>query len=285
MKPAPAAGARVSCAAMRKVTPWLVLGLALGGPRAQDPAVRPSPRPATPTAATPVPASAAAARPIDFARVDRTVGKTPPLTAHARYGLFLFGAAGEKRVWAILDRTADAPGARFDVLYLDRDADGDLAEPGETIRVTGPEGDGEKFAVGNFDDPATGARHTGFTITWTDASVRFTMRWRGGKVTFGGFGPSRDTYAQFAGTPATAPIFVPGQDRPFQFEHWMSGELARGASTDFKVFVGNAGDRRGAFSAVDDEFLPAGEVLVATLLWTDRDGEPRETTFALPERC
>jgi hypothetical protein len=254
-------------------------GAVIDGLSAQDPA------PARPGDAAPPATAAARAVPIDFAKVDRTVGKTPPLTKHARYGLFLFGANGEKRVWAILDRTADAAGARFDVLYLDRDADGDLAEPGETIRDAGAEGDGEKFVVGDFVDPATGARHTAFTITWTEASVRFRMQWRGEKVTFGGYGPSRDTYAKFASEPANAPVYVPGHDRPFEFEHWLSGELARGSSTDFKVFVGNRGDRRGAFSAVDDEFLPADEAPVATLLWTDRDGKRRETPFRLPERC
>ena len=269
---------------MKRVTHWLALGLALPGLCAQDPAP-----PAPSTKATPPPASAAGAEPIDFARVDRTVGKTPRLTAHARYGLFLFGTNGEKRVWAILDRRA-ADARAFDVLYLDRDADGDLTERGETIepaerKPKGEPDDGVTFVVGELTDPGTGARHTGVTITWTDASVRFRMQWRGGKVTFGGFGPSRETYAQFAAEPEQAPVYVPGWDRPFQFEHWLSGELARGEATDFKVFVGNVGDRRGAFSAVDDEFLPHGAVPVATLLWTDRDGKPRESSFPLPERC
>jgi hypothetical protein len=269
---------------MATIARWLVLGVLSGLPidglRAQHPA------PARPGGAAPPASGAPPAVPIDFAKVDRTVGKTPSLTTHARYGLFLFGTNGERRVWAILDRAADAAGARFDVLYLDRDADGDLTEPGETIRAAaGEDGGAVKFAVGDFADPATGARHTDFTITWAEASVRFRMQWRGEKVTFGGYGPSRDTYAKFASEPATAPVYVPGHDRPLQFEHWMSGELTRGGSTDFKVFVGNSGDRRGAFSAVDDEFLPAGEAPLAALLWTDRDGKPRETPFRLPERC
>ncbi len=244
---------------------------------------------------------AADSKPIDFAAVPRTIAKAPLVSAAARYGLFLFGANGEKRVWAILDRTAamgDGPG--FDVLYLDRDADGDLTEAGETVprkaaaakKNPGADGAGtlaaaadSVFAIGDFVDPATGATHTGFTITWTEASVRFKMQWRGDKLSFGSYGPTRETYAQFAAVPAKAPIFVPGYDRPFQFEHWMSGELQRGQSTDFKVFVGNVGDRRGAFTTVDDKFLPAGEAPTATLLWTDADGKPQQTKWELAERC
>jgi hypothetical protein len=268
---------------MKKVTHWLALGLGLSGLCAQEPASAPKPK------ADFAPTSAVGAGPIDFARIDRSIGKTPQLTQHARYGLFLFGSNGEHRVWAILDRSS--PEARaFDVLYLDRDADGDLTEPGDTFapakeKPKGEPKDGVTFVVGDLVDPGTSARHTGVTLTWTDASVRYRMQWRGGKVTFGGFGPARETYAQFAAEPAKAPVYVPGWDRPFQFEHWLSGELKRDEVTDFKVFVGNAGDRRGAFSAVDDEFLPQGAVPVATLLWTDRNGKPRESSFPLPERC
>jgi hypothetical protein len=220
-------------------------------------------------------------QPIDFAAVDRTVAKTPKLTSHALYGLFLFGKDGEKRVWAILDSSSDADPTRYDVLYLDRNADGDLTADGETIRA----GNKGVFAIGDFKDPGTGAVHKNFTITWTEESVRFRMLWRGTKVTFGGYGPTRDTYAKFAPTAAKAPVFVPGWDRPLQFEHRMSGTLPPGEDTEFKVFVGNRGDRRGAFSAVDDKFLPDGVAPDATLIWTDQDGKERRTKFTLPERC
>ena len=222
-------------------------------------------------------------RPIDFAALDRSIGKAPKLTADACYGLFLFGTNGEKRVFAILDSSdATASPRQYDVLYLDRNANGDLTEDGETFRAGAKAG---VFEIGDFTDPGTGAVHKEFTITWTEASVRFRMLWRGSKVTFGGYGPTRDTYAKFAATAAKAPVFVPGWDRPFEFEHWMSGTLTRGESTDFKVFVGNRGDRPGTFSAVDDKFLPAGAAPVATLVWRDAEGKEQRTKLELPERC
>ena len=51
------------------------------------------------------------------------------------------------------------------------------------------------------------------------------------------------------------------------------------------MFVGNSGDRVGAFAAVDDEFLPKGEYVVATLHYTDGSGKPAHAQFDLRERC
>ena len=239
-------------------------------------------------------AQAAAANPeitpIDFAQVDRTIGKLPQLGDDARYGLYLFGSGGETRVWAVLDRSsADQP---YDVLYLDRNGDGDLTGADEKLlgrprqgRTAGPDADHE-FVIGDFRPPGGDATHQDFRITWTKASgVRFRMLWRGEKVTFGGYGPSREVYAPFGATPAKAPIFVPGYDRPLEFERWMATPLQRGGETDVRIFVGQRGDRTGAFSAVDDEFLPAGELLVATLRYRSSDGDERRARFELRQRC
>jgi hypothetical protein len=61
--------------------------------------------------------------------------------------------------------------------------------------------------------------------------------------------------------------------------------LRRGQDTEFKVFVGNRGDRTGAFAAVDDKFLPEGEYAIATLHYTDSAGQPAHAQFDLRERC
>jgi len=213
-----------------------------------------------------------APRPIDFAKVDRRIGRLPALTSKApRYGLFLFGTQGEKRVWAVVDG---------DVLYLDRNADGDLT--GATERIAG---EGRSFKIGDFVDPATGAVHKAFTITLTDDSVRYTILWRGNAVTFGSYGPEPGSYATLAASPETAPVFVLGTDRPFEFEHWMSGTLARDAVTDFKVYVGHRGSTRGAFTTVKDTFLPPEEYLQAELHYTDAGGKKQRTMVKLKERC
>ena len=221
------------------------------------------------------------AEPIDFDSIERKIGKLPPLVAEEPlYGLFLFGMHGEKRAWAVLDKTAKTAEG-YDVLYFDLDADGDLTAARE--RFTADERGA--FAIGSFRDPGTGAVHKEFKVTWTPASIRYTMLWRGGRKTMGAYGPERSTYNQFAPTVAEAPIFVPGWDRPLEFEHWMSGTLQRGGATDFKVFVGARGSRTGGFSAVDDAFLPRDEYVQATLVYTDGNGKRQRFMAKLMERC
>jgi len=218
------------------------------------------------------------AKPIDFAKVDRTIKKLPELKSEKPlYGLFLFGVEGETRVWAVLDAKGTGP---YDLLYLDRNADGDLTAADERFP-----GEGGKFSIGEFEEPGTDVVHTDFTITWTKESIRYQMRWAGGPVTMGCYGPTRETYVNFGPAPKEAPIFVPGTERPFEFEHWMSGTLKRGETTDFKVFIGNKGDRTGAFTCVDDKFLPAGERVLVQLVCRDAAGKEQRLTAELAERC
>ncbi len=229
-------------------------------------------------------------RPLDFTKVDRTPPVLPAADAHRTYGIYLFGRNGEHRVWAVLE--ASGAGAAPSALWLDLDGDGALVESERFVgkaearpRIEG-EAPAVKFTVGDFRPPGSDATHKDFTITWTPKiGVRFRMLWHGKKVSFGGYGPSHDTYAAFARSPQDAPVFVPGHDRPFEFERWIADPLRRGADTDFKVFVGNRGDRVGAFAAVDEDFLPAGEFVVATLHYRDAAGKPATARFELRQRC
>jgi hypothetical protein len=225
---------------------------------------------------------ATAPAPIDFTKLDRTIARLPELTSEARYGLFLFGQNGEKLVWAALDRT---PGAKtYDTLFLDRDADGDLTEKGERFAASAAS-KGSTFKIGDFVDPGTGATHSGFELTWMPESVRFKMQWRGKQVTMGCYGPEGKTSQGFAESPQAAPVFVPGWDRPFTFEHWMSGTLKPGQSTDFKVFVGNRGDRTGTFSCVDDDFVATADSPIATLICMNTSGKEERYSVKLTSRC
>src|SRR5262245_61447423 len=87
----------------------------------------------------------------DLARVDRAITKDPAYVARdPLYGLALFGPNAEKRVWLVLDKSKpDSPA--YDVLHIDRDADGDLTGPGERVEAAGG-----SFKLGEFIDPASG---------------------------------------------------------------------------------------------------------------------------------
>lgn len=229
---------------------------------------------------------------IDFEAIDRNIAKLPEFVGpEQRYGLFLFGRNGEKKVWAVLDRS-EGRTSGFDRLHLDVNANGDLTDEGELFEGQIASGSARTtFKVGWFTDPGTAASHTDFEITWQPASknvgewTRYRMKWRGDKITMGPYGPYHSTYQGFAKTPKGAPVLVPGYDRPFEFEYWMCEKLKRGSATEFKVFVGNRGDRTGTFSCVDDKFLKKKDSPEATLLFEDVDGKKRRVHVKLTERC
>jgi hypothetical protein len=242
--------------------------------------------------AAPPPAQAAPSGPIDFATVPRAIGKLPELhAAKPLYGLFLFGAKGETRVWAVLDKSrADAPA--YDVLHLDVNANGDLTEAGESFAKSAKDSSrdgGSTFTIGRFVQPGTPAEaprvHTDFSITSTSTRVSYRMSWNGGPVTMGCYGPDAQSYGAFTDDPKTAPILVPGHDLPFQFETWLSSDLVRGHDNAFKVFVGNRGSVKGAFTTVDDKFLKPDEFVIATLIYKDQTGKERNVRYELRERC
>src|SRR5262245_57369172 len=67
---------------------------------------------------------------VDFARVGRSIRKEPRYVAQPRYALFVLDPKGEFRVWAVLDKSK-ADLAYYDVLYFDKNGDGDLTDPAE----------------------------------------------------------------------------------------------------------------------------------------------------------
>src|SRR3954467_8050471 len=76
-------------------------------------------------------ASVSAAPTPDLATIDRRIAKEPEYTSkRPLYGLYGFGPRAATRVWAVLD-SSEGGKDDYDVLYFDRDADGDLTELGE----------------------------------------------------------------------------------------------------------------------------------------------------------
>lgn len=65
---------------------------------------------------------AATAQAVDLSQIDRTIGREPEYQNQARYCLLVFGPEAASRVWLALDG---------DVMYVDRNADGDLTDEGE----------------------------------------------------------------------------------------------------------------------------------------------------------
>jgi hypothetical protein len=223
----------------------------------------------------------------DLGKIDRRIVKEPAYKAEQPlYGLYVFGPEARTRVWAVLDKTRpDA--ADYDVLYFDRNADGDLTAPEERI-VGKVAGDSVTFDIGSFTDPHTRQKHTEMSISRHGGDSPRTMlhvKWCDKVLIRGGYAPDVGPYTQFAPTPAKAPVLWPAADGPFGFQFWQLKPLPIGQAEDVRVFLGHQGHGRNTFCAVPDTFLPTAVPVLATLVYTDKDGKERRAQAELRERC
>src|SRR5262245_12904375 len=66
----------------------------------------------------------------DLTKIDRTIGKEPVYKHKPKYCLVAFGPEAKTRVWVVQDG---------DVLYIDRNGNGDLTEKDELLRADEPQ--------------------------------------------------------------------------------------------------------------------------------------------------
>src|SRR5690349_10363444 len=99
----------------------------------------------------------------DLSKIDRRIANEPRYTSkEPLYGLYVLGPKAKTRIWAVLDKSrADAP--TYDVLYFDRNADGDLTAADERIEGEGDDSD-TRFEIGTITDRASDQKHTGVSI-------------------------------------------------------------------------------------------------------------------------
>src|SRR5262245_39202710 len=74
---------------------------------------------------------------VDLTRIDRTIAKEPAYKSKPRYCLLVFGPEAKTRVWLVLDG---------EVLYVDRNGNGDLTEPGERVVAKKSDDADEEFS-------------------------------------------------------------------------------------------------------------------------------------------
>lgn len=228
--------------------------------------------------------------PPDLAKIERRIKRQPVYTAkEPLYGLYVFGPEVKTRVWAVLDKSA-ADSGQYDILYFDRDGDGDLTD--ENDRITGDldERDGGvKFIIGDLSDSSSGDKHTSLTLSRRepkDGSVMLKLDWRGRETMRGGYAEVVGPYTQFASAIAEAPILWFDASGHFAFQPWiMEKELRIGNSADIRVFLGHQGIGKNTFCAVSQEFLPEKAPVLATLIYTDKEGREQRQLNHFLERC
>jgi len=74
----------------------------------------------------------------DLTKIDRAIGKEPAYRSKPRYCLLVFGVETKTRVWLVLDG---------DVLYVDRNGNGDLTEKGERVEAVREKDGSRSFVV------------------------------------------------------------------------------------------------------------------------------------------
>jgi hypothetical protein len=223
-------------------------------------------------------------------KLDRRILKQPTYTSkQPLYGLLVFGSKADKRVWLVLDKSKPDTTA-YDVLYVDRNADGDLTASDERL-VGKTEAGVTVFTLLEFKDPATDGIHTEFRVRLTGQdkpTVMVSMKWRGKQRMGGGYPPDPDEYMKLTPKRETAPVVWFQGDGPFRFQRWYGGTLTIGGqddTNDFKVFLGQIGSGPSSFCAFQEHVLPPSEAVQATLIYTDQDGKERREECQLKERC
>jgi hypothetical protein len=242
----------------------------------------------------------------DPPKVDRTIKKEPTYQTKApKYGLLVFGPEAADRVWLVWDGEA---------LYVDRNGNADLTEPGEKVAAEKPrhgrprgEEDDYSFDVGELT--VGGRTHKGFTVLASPLAAlggpsfqaipsvkaarakdpKAVAFWLGVEVEQpgmkgGGFG-GRLRYRVgpldangplvFADRPADAPVVHFGGRLEVTFDAEPPA-LRVGRESGFTLVVGTRGEGPGTFAALGYEgTIPKGACPVAEVTYPPaKPGDP-----------
>src|SRR6516225_7939198 len=97
---------------------------------------------------------------VDLTKIERTIAKQPAYQTKApRYCLLVFGPEAKTRVWLVQDG---------DVLYVDRNGDGDLTEKDKRVKLKQQDKGYREFEAVDIKDGSL--THTGLTVTQMVAS-------------------------------------------------------------------------------------------------------------------
>lgn len=189
------------------------------------------------------PASAA-----DLTRIERTIAKEPAYKGQPKYFLLVFGPEARTRVWLVLDG---------DVLYVDRNGNGDLTEPDEQLGRPAPLRSGAKwFVIGKILERDSQTMHTDLRVLQNKDRFQIHIHLRNSQLQVAGkydevqeLGPNLE-WLRFGDRPSTAPIVH--FNGPLTFKLARDGPLTPGQAAKVCVAVGTPGLGDGTFAYVRD---------------------------------
>jgi hypothetical protein len=98
---------------------------------------------------------------VDLTKIARTINKQPIYQGTPKYCLLVFGPEATTHIWLVLDG---------DVLYVDRNGNGDLTEKGERFVGAKLQNGGTYWRIGDITEADGKTRHT-------DLAVSFDKNW------------------------------------------------------------------------------------------------------------
>jgi hypothetical protein len=188
--------------------------------------------------------SAGTAPAADLARIDRSIDNEPVYESQAGYCLLVFGPDTATRVWLVRDG---------DVLYVDRNGNGDLTEPGEQFTgtrlpdvVRWPVGDIVAADETVYGDLVLEVSQDG-TDTWIDVNVAGRGRQAAGQDMFG-----RLVFGQ---CPEEAPVVHLGGPLQLLLDHFPVQTTPPRFYIPIIAVVGTPGEGVGTFAVINPDDL------------------------------
>ena len=248
-------------------------------------------------------------------KIDRSIAKEPVYQTKApKYGLLVFGPEAKDRVWLVLDG---------DTLYVDRNGNGDLTEPGEKIAATKAErrdSETDRLSFEVSELKVGGRVHKGLSVDFTPLKI-YTSGWRselpavkaalakdskaavagvyldvddpgmkgagiGGRLTMSAASFDLNGVLQFADSPAAAPVIHFGGPLEVTFYGTLP-TLRVGREADLTLVVGTPGIGPGTFAELHyQDAIPDGPRPIAEVTWPAAKGDtPIKKKFELKQRC
>jgi hypothetical protein len=250
-----------------------------------------------------LPAGAAAA---DLTKVDRTLRKEPTYIHSPKYCLLVFGLKADFRVWLVQDG---------DVLYVDRNGNGDLTEPGERVKQKNARDTYRAFEADSVSDGKL--THNALVVTQSktnESAVNNSREWK--RINSQKDGPwtwtvglqaerppsdarklprrigyivngDQNGYLLFADRPQDAPIVHLNGPWTLGLQDY-KGRFTAGHKTELQIGVGTFGVGPGTFSFVlYKDTIPETAYPVADVRFPAREkgADPIKRQFTLKERC
>jgi hypothetical protein len=204
--------------------------------------------------------SSAPAAAIDLTKIDRTIAKEPAYKSKPKYGLLVFGPEAKSRVWLVLDG---------DVLYVDKNGNGDLTEKDERIKQVSLPEKGHGFPIGDLSlpDESFPKNSSGLTIYRDPKPGALRLSITINQKTWLG------EFPKLADRPQDAPILHFNFDGPLTFLCLDSPIFVPGKTTTLVIHIGMPGlGERACVWRENASSIVGGEVnLIAEIEYPNKD--------------